>query len=33
MMSSGRNERLKVYRAGSEKGPTFDDDLNTDEGK
>ena len=26
-MSSDRNERLKVYCAGSEKGPTFDDDL------
>ena len=32
-MSSDRNERLKVYRAGSEKCPTFDDDVNTDEGK
>ena len=29
---SDRNDRL-VYRAGSKKGPTFDDDVNTDEGK
>ena len=31
-MSSDRNGRL-VYRAGSEKGPIFDDDVNRDEGK
>ena len=30
--SSDRNDRL-VYRAGSKKGPTFVDDVNTDDGK
>ena len=31
-MLSDRNDRL-VYRAGSKKGPTFNVDVDTDEGK
>ena len=31
-VSSDRNERIVVYRAGSKTRPSFDDDVNTDKG-
>ena len=31
-VSSVRNERIVVYRAGSKSCPSFDDDVNTDKG-